>query len=58
MGATGRLIIWLPFKQIFFKLFWPVTGLTKLLRVHAQITDNFQRISFALGNPSLLAPYL
>jgi hypothetical protein len=58
VGAPGRLIIWFPFKLIFFKLFWAVTGLTKLLRVRAQITDNFQRNSFAHGNTSLLAPYL
>jgi len=58
VGAPGRLIIQLPFKQIFFKLFWPVPGMTKLLRMHAQITDNFQRNCFVVGNTSLLASYL
>jgi hypothetical protein len=57
VGTPGRLIIWLPLKQIFFKSFRRRTWLAKFLRARAPITDNFRRNSFACGNLSLLAPH-
>jgi hypothetical protein len=38
-------------------LFWPGTGLEKILWMHAWIEDNFWRKSFSCGNLSWLAPY-
>jgi hypothetical protein len=53
MGAMGRLIIWCPFKLMYFKIFCSWTGL--FLRVCTQTADIFQRNSCA--ETSLLAPY-
>jgi hypothetical protein len=44
VGTPGRLIIWCPFKPLFFKLFRPKTGLAC-----AKTADNFRRNSFAYG---------
>jgi len=57
MGALRRLIIWHPFKPIFFQRFRPGAGPVKILRARAQIADNFRRKSLACGKVRLLAPY-
>jgi hypothetical protein len=53
--SPSRLIIWRPFKPIFFKFCRPRTGLASLFGGQAQSADNFQRNSFVHGN--LIAPY-
>ena len=57
MGASSWLIIWHPFKPIFFQRFRPRAGPEKILRSRAQIAYNFRRKSWACGNVSSLAPY-
>lgn len=57
VGAPSRLIIYHPFKPIFFQRFRPRTVPEKILGARAQIADNFRRKSLACGNVSLLAPY-
>ena len=49
-GATGRLQIWPPLKSIFFKYFWPGTGLVKIFEGASPIC----RFSFSCGILSLL----
>jgi hypothetical protein len=51
-GPTwDRLIIWCPFKLIFFELFFGLgKGWKTVLRVCAQVADNFHRNSFTFGN--------
>jgi hypothetical protein len=44
VGTTGRPIIWRPIKLLFFKLFWPITGLA-----HAKTVDDLWRNSFTYG---------
>lgn len=31
-GASSKLIIWCPFKPIFFELFWPRAGLVNVFK--------------------------
>jgi hypothetical protein len=49
-SATGRLQIWPPLKSIFFKHFWPGTGLVKIFEGACPNC----RFSFSCGNLSLL----
>ena len=41
-------------KKIFFKHYWPRTGLVKILRGRAQIADKFRRNYFACGKTNFI----
>jgi hypothetical protein len=57
VDAPGRLIIWRPFKPIFFKVFRSRTDWRGFLKRRIQIADNFLRNSLACENLSLPAPH-
>jgi len=57
VGASGRLIIWRPFKPMLFKLCRPTTKLANFLTARAQIADPVRRHSFTCGNLSSRSSY-
>jgi hypothetical protein len=59
VGALGRLIIWRPFKEIFFQIFFfgLGQGWQNFFEGTPQILDNFWKKTFVYGNTSLLPPY-
>ena len=46
-NAPDRLIIWRPFRLLFFQLFWVAESWRNFLSAHSRTVDNFRRYSFA-----------
>ena len=57
VGAPGRLIVWRPFKLIFFKLYRSRTETKNIYDGAWPHYGQCRRNSFARGNLSLPAPY-
>lgn len=57
VGASGRLIIWRPFKPMLFKLCGLRQSWQMFLTARAQIADPLRRHSFTCGNLSSRPSY-